>query len=314
MRTHNFRTIIFLTLIGLLICPNFAFIHAEKGQTAAFPTHENALDTIVPGRMLSFKDSVFVGVKAPRKVYLKHKMKPKQTLNGLEKYYSISVGDLAYYNPEVGNLNAIPVNHSLRVPIPLNKLITADNELTKVRWKVVPILYKVKPKETIFRIAKVYFNMDIDLLKQRNGLVDNNLSTGQVLHIGWINVKGIPASARKYSGISSELRVVNFNLKKRFQADTKNSKKKLYKQKGIAAWSKKSSRDTKLYAMHRTAPIGSVIKVYAPSSKRTLYVKVMGKMSNNVYKRDVILYLSPAAAKSLGAVNERLRVDLNYHK
>ncbi len=313
MRTRNFKTIILLTLVGLLVVPNLAFVNLEKGQTALLSNSENAVDTIVPGRMLSFKDSVFIGVKAPRKVYLMHRMKPKQTLNGLEKYYSISVGDLAYYNPEVGNLNAIPVNHLLRVPIPLNKLITGDTEITKVRWKVVPVLYKVKPRETIFRIAKMYFNMDIDLLKKRNGLVDNTLSTGQILHIGWIDVKGIPASSRKYSGISGELRVVNSNLKKRFQADVK-SKKKLYKQKGIAVWSKKSSRDTKLYAMHRTAPIGSVIKVYAPSSKRTLYVKVMGKMSNNVYKSDVVLYLSPAAAKSLGAVNQRMRVDLNYHK
>ena len=263
--------------------------------------------------MLSFKDTVFLGVKGPKKVYLLHEMKSGQNLKGLEKYYSLSVGDLAYYNPEILNINAIPIGHKVNVSVPLSSLLREDNEMTQTRWRVVPLFYQVKSGETLFRIARIYFNMPIETLMARNGMENTILEPGQVLHIGWLDVKGIPPTARKYSGLSGEMRVINENLRKKYVADA-NAKKREVKQRGIAVWSKESSRDTKLYAMHRTAKIGTVIKVYAPAAKRTLYVKVMGKLSDNIHRGDVVLYLSPSAAKSLGAVNERLRVELSYFK
>ena len=291
----------------------FLFIFSfSKSQASSF----HAEDSIVPGRMLSFKDSLFLGVKGPKKIYIYHIMQPRQTLKGLENYYSISVGDLAYYNPGLSNINSIPVYFPVKIPIPIRQVYLKDNETTAVKWKVVRLLYQVKPGETLFRIAKVYFGMDVETLKARNGLESNTLEKGQILHIGWMNVKGIPQSARKYSGLSGELRGINDNLRKKFGAKSRTAsgkKKKANKERGIASWSKGSSRDTKLYALHRTAPIGTILKVYAPAAKRTLFVKVIGRLSNNVHKSDVILYLSPSAAKSLGAINPRLRVELTHY-
>lgn len=270
------------------------------------------IDTIVPGRMLSFKDSLQVNFKGSTQPYIIHKMKKGQTLKGLEKYYAISVGDLIYFNPQIKNLYAIHVGESVRIPVSLSNLMLEDNETTKVRWKVVPVFYKVKPGETMFRIARTYFKMPIETLMQRNNLTTTTLKTGQVLHIGWFNVKGIQPSERKYTGLKGELRIVNAELKKKYEAASKASGKTKQFQRGTSIWKKSSSRDTKLYALHRTAPIGTVIKVYCPSSKRTLYVEVKGRMSDNVYRDNFIIYLSPAAATSLGAVNERLRVELTY--
>ena len=270
------------------------------------------IDTIVPGRMLSFKDTLQVNFKSSTQPYLIHKMKPGQTLKGLEKYYAISVGDLVYFNPQIKNLYQIHVGQSIRIPISLSNLMLVDNETTKVRWKVIPVMYKVKPGETMFRIARTYFKIPIETLMKRNNLTSNTLKAGQVLHIGWFNVKGIQPNERKYTGLKGELRVVNAKLKKKYEAASKASGKTKKFQRGTSIWKKSSSRDTKLYALHRTAPIGTVIKVYCPSSKRTLFVEVKGRMSDNIYRENFIIYLSPAAATSLGAVNERLRVELTY--
>lgn len=278
------------------------------------PVVNTSTDSIVPGRMLSFKDSLFADFRGPRQIYVTHRMKKGQTLGGLQKYYSISVGDLVYFNPEIKDIYSIPVGQAVRIPISLSLLMREDNETTKVRWKVVPVLYKVKPGETLYRVAKTYFDIPVETLKARNSLSSNEIKPGQILHIGWLNVKGVKPSERKYSGLKGELREVNSNLSKKYMEDGKNATKKKYEEKGTAAWKKTSSRDTKLYALHRTAPIGTVIKVYNPSNKRTLYVKVMGKMSDEVYRDNYIIYLSPAAAKSLGAVNEWIRVELIYYK
>ena len=272
------------------------------------------IDSTIPGRMLSFKDTIQVNFKSSTQPYIIHKMKRGQTLKGLEKYYAISVGDLVYYNPEVKNLYAIHVGQSIRIPIALSNLMLTDNETTSVRWKVVPAFYKVKPGETIFRIAKTYFKMPIETLMERNNLTNNTLKPGQLLHVGWFNVKGIQPNERKYTGLKGELRIVNTKLKKKYDVVSKASGKSKKSQRGTSIWKKSSSRDTKLYALHRTAPIGTIIQVYCPSSKRTLYVEVKGRMSDNIYRENFIIYLSPAAATSLGAVNERLRVELTYYQ
>lgn len=270
------------------------------------------IDSIIPGRMLSFKDTLQINFKSSTQPYLIHKMKPGQTLKGLEKYYAISVGDLIYYNPEVKNFYQIHIGQSVRIPIALSHLILEDNETTAVRWKVIPIFYKVKPGETLFRVARTYFKIPVNTLMKRNNLVNNTLKTGQLLQVGWFDVKGIQPTERKYTGLKGELRIVNAKLKKKYDVTSKVSGNSKKFQRGTSIWKKSSSRDTKLYALHRTAPIGTIIKVYCPSSKRTLYVEVKGRMSDNVYRDNFIIYLSPAAATSLGAVNERLRVELTY--
>jgi hypothetical protein len=312
MKTAIINSTIFSAFFIVVI-----FLTSFKIKDSHFLYHYNtevSVDTIVPGRMLSFKDSVYLGVLGEKKVYLIHRLKPKQNLKGLEKYYAISAGDITFINPSIKNMNVIPVGHPIKIPIPVKAIMMEDNETTQVRWKVVPLLYKVKKGDTVFRIAKKYFDMPIETLMKRNNLEDYNLELGQVLHIGWMDVKGIKASQRTYTGLNAELRSINRKLKKRFIADAQSKTKKLAKKRGIAKWNKNSSRDVKLYALHRTAPIGTVIKVYAPAAKRTLYVKVMGKMSKNVFLPDEILYLSPSAAKALGGINERLRVDLTYYQ
>lgn len=312
MKTAIINSTIYCAIISL--CILLTSFTTNKGKIFNNSTSEESIDTIVPGRMLSFKDSVYLGVMGEKKVYLIHRMKPAQTLKGLEKYYSISAGDITFMNPSIKNMNVIPVGHPVKIPLPVKAIMMEDNETTKVRWKVIPLLYKVKKGDTVFRIAKKYFDMPIETLMKRNNLENYSLELGKVLHIGWMDVKGIKPGLRTYTGLNAELRAINRKLKKRFIADAQGKKKKLVKKRGIAKWNRNSSRDVKLYALHRTAPIGTVIKVYAPSAKRTLYVKVMGKMSKNVYLPDEILYLSPSAAKALGGVNERLRVDLTYYQ
>jgi transcription elongation GreA/GreB family factor len=72
--------------------------------------------------------------------------------------------------------------------------------------------------------------------------------------------------------------------------------------------------ETDLMAMHRKAEVGSVISIYNPMSRRTVYAKVVGRIPDTVYKDDVIVVVSPLVAKLLGAIDPRFFVKVKYHR
>ena len=81
----------------------------------------------------------------------------------------------------------------------------------------------------------------------------------------------------------------------------------------MAFWNKKY-KATSLYALHRTAKIGSVIKVTNPLNRRVLYVKVLDRLQRAAQPYNVKIVLSPTAAVALGAVDSKFKVNLEYYK
>ena len=51
-----------------------------------------------------------------------------------------------------------------------------------------------------------------------------------------------------------------------------------------------------------------------PMNQRTVYVKVIGNLSDRAYEDNVKVVLSPMAAKLLGAVDQRFYVKVTYCK
>ena len=44
----------------------------------------------------------------------------------------------------------------------------------------------------------------------------------------------------------------------------------------------------------------------------TVYAKVIGRIPNNVYGKEVIVIVAPSVAKTLGAIDERFFVKIKY--
>lgn len=276
--------------------------------TAAIAT----ADTTIPGRMLSFKDSLYVEISGYNQRFLIHHLKPGQTLYGLSKYYSISTGDLTYYNPEITNGNDLKVGQPIRIPISLSMIMRDNDETTRTRWKVVPVYYRVRPGEALFGIARRHFDMPIDTLMVRNDMYSYSLDPGQLLLVGWFDVKGIDPSQRAYNGLSGVLKEVNRKLGIEYRNQSQRPKARAQYQKGIATWTKNAPKQSNLYALHRTAPIGTILQLKNPMSGRKIYVKVIGKLPPNGYDHDVIVYLPPAVVSALGALDRRFVVEVRW--
>lgn len=258
-----------------------------------------------------------------QKVYI-HKLQPKQTLYQLAKTFDLPLVYLA-------RVNSIDQNATLAIGSQI--LIPIKDELiksVKSSPNDVAVLYKVKPKETIFRISRIYFDMQIDEIQRMNGLESLKLDIDQYLQIGWIDTS-ISASKQTqpakpleedndstYVLIDTISTTITDSLSEITIIDTKDSvivKKVLpatYK-RGIAYWNK-SSNSTDLFVMHDTAKPQTEIELYNPIVNKRVIATVVAKLPANAYPKDINLVISPAVARQLGAIDSRFSVEMKYYK
>ncbi len=257
---------------------------------------------------LTAKDTIFLSIGAFEEKYFEHFIAPKQTLFSLARFYGLSVEELYYCNPGLKD-QTVRAGMPIRVPVP-NAAIKRYMESGFNPRENVPVFYSVKRGDTMFRIAKVYFRMPLELLMARNNMAGHGLKEGQQLHVGWISVQGIPDSLRQHAG--GPLARRNAALRKIYMYESAG--KKQYDGQGVAFWQKASKEDSDLYALHRHAPANSIIEVLNPMNNRTVYVKVIGKIPDTAYRDEVVVVLSPLSAKLLGAIDPRFFVKVKYHR
>ena len=197
-----------------------------------------------------------------------------------------------------------------------------------------PTQYKVSPKETLYSIAK-RFNTTVDDIMKLNNLTSNNIQPGQLLNI---KANGGQASAAPAATTTSQTTTATAQtadnntdtiVAKRDSTtmvspqDSSNiaafhanaNKFGLYEkdEKGAATWIDDENMDpNKKLVLHRTAPIGTVIRITNIMTNRTTFAKVVGRFADNEQTKDVILVMTKNVAESLGALDKRFQVTLSY--
>lgn len=285
-----------------MVKPLVTFLTIYLMTTASVFATGDSLHYLLP------QDSIILTMEHYGEKIFTHKLAKKQTLYSLAEFYGLSVEELYYYNPGLKD-NGTELNQGVRIPIP-NRAISRYLPEEKDQSDYLPVYYVVKKGDTMYRISKVYFRLPMDTIMERNNLVDHQLKTGQLLHVGWMNMNGIPEEYRQIKG--GPLARRNYAMKKVYLREA-NEKKEVSHQ-GVAFWQTNSKEESDFYALHRKAPINSVIAVENPMTKRTVYVKVIGKIPDTAHGYDVVVVLSPISAKLLGAKDPRFFVHVNYHK
>lgn len=84
-------------------------------------------------------------------------------------------------------------------------------------------------------------------------------------------------------------------------------------EKGRAAWIDDNDiNPSKFYALHRTAPPGTIIKVTNRMNNKTVFVKVVGVLPDTGDNSNLTIKLSKAAANKLDVIDARFQAELNY--
>jgi hypothetical protein len=79
---------------------------------------------------------------------------------------------------------------------------------------------------------------------------------------------------------------------------------------GIAELIDVPDNSGKFLALHKTAPIGTLVLVKNLTNNQSIWVKVIGRLPNSDAK--VIIKLSPKAFEKLNAVDKRVRAEISY--
>ncbi len=254
---------------------------------------------------LTAKDTVFLKVDYSGNKILEHRLAKGQTLYSLSRFYGLKIEALYAFNTGLSVEGNFTEGQQVNVPIP-DSAIVKSWQLALPKDKFAPVYYSVKQGDTFYSIAKHMFQIPMDTLKIRNGLQNTDLSNGQLILVGWLSLEGIPKSLQLSN--TSPVSLTMLQLQSRFEA-AKMRKKPSF-QNGAAYWQRDKDAGNDYYALHRTAPSGSIIQVANPITKKIVYAKVIGAISDRIYDKDIVVVLSPSIAKLLDARDSRFFVEL----
>lgn len=251
-------------------------------------------------------DTVFLKLSELQEKLIAHKLEGSQTLYGLSKCYGLTVNEIFDYNPGLDR-NSYGQGIYVDIPVPSMSILT-QIPVGENPYDYVPLCYVVRKSDTLYKLSKNYFGVPMSELVMLNQLVDNTLSLGQVIQVGWMSRNGIPKTHRKFRGGPVDKK--NQLLARKYNQAA--GIKREYKQKGVAYWQSDGVKSVDLYAMHRKAPVGSVIAITNPMSKRTVYAVVIAEMPDAIYSEDVVVVVSTRVAKLLGGKDARFFVKVRY--
>lgn len=256
--------------------------------------------------VLNWRDSVLLTVENGQK-YLHHIVKPGQTPFSLARFYGLSLEELYYLNPALQQDPALRVGMLLKLPIP-NRAIRRYEGALFERQRFAPLFYVVQPGDNLFHVAKRLFDMPVDSVRVRNRLLNDHIQPGQMLHVGWMSLEGIPAEWRTTPVVET---VPEQTHRDRFEEEKKRLTE--HSSQGICFWNRESNEKGDFYALHREAAIGSTIAVTNPMSRMVVHARVIGRIPST-YEPNIEVVLSPAAARYLKALDPRFFVQVRYLK
>ncbi|TWI98074.1 LysM repeat protein [Mucilaginibacter frigoritolerans] len=216
-----------------------------------------------------------------------------------------------------------------QAPERLQQPVTQPVVQQPVQDNTPPTEYKVSAGETLYSISK-RFNSTVDAITKLNNLSSTTLIPGQILLVP----AGVASATSTTTNntppvVPPVVSVENHTAQNDSPAVASNNKDSsnsaehhlntnrygLYEknEKGVATWIDDASLDpNKKFVLHRTAPIGTVIKITNPMTNRTTFAKVVGSFTDSESTKDVIIVMTKSVADSLGALDKRFRVDISY--
>lgn len=134
-------------------------------------------------------------------LYVNHKVAPKENYYSIGRIYNISPRDIAPFN----NLqleNGLSLGQQLKIP--LNSSNFFQSGQAEPDETFVPLYYKVKNKEGLYRVALNHNNLPLEKLKQWNNITGDAVKNGTALIIGYLKVKKEQSALAK-NGIGTSI-------------------------------------------------------------------------------------------------------------
>lgn len=255
-----------------------------------------------------------------KNVTTRHTVKANETLGGIALKYNTTVDHLKSQNGlksanlKIGQVLKMVTKKTVKVQVevPVEASETyvaaaAQNETPKSINNTNDenqLTHTVAAGETIFAIAQKYGTTTYQITTANN-LTNNNLTVGQKLII---------KNAARTSQIATIDDAGTSTLKDpTFKGPASRYGLSQVEEKGAAIWIEDQDLDpAKMLILHRTAPVGTIMKITNPMTNRSAFAKVVGKFTENESTKDVIIVMTKAVADAVGALDKRFFCNLSY--
>lgn len=282
-------------------------------------------------------DSVGIENLDGKKVIL-HKLDPKDNYYSIGRRYNVKPGEIIKFNNnaplKIGGIIKVPTNRSFlettkpavvqQSSKPVNTPPAQQQPAAKADTQpslsqspansgLAAQQYKVSAGETLYSIAK-RFNSTVEELTKLNNLTNTTVTPGQIIQVKPSTPDiAAPADALRTTPKSDSTSYVSSqdSAERHINANKYGLFEKT--EKGVATWIDDTSLDpNKKLVLHRTAPIGTVIKITNPMTGRTTFAKVVGRLNESESTKDVILVMTKNVAESIGGLDKRIHVNISY--
>ncbi|MBT1697973.1 LysM peptidoglycan-binding domain-containing protein [Fulvivirgaceae bacterium PWU4] len=274
-----------------------------------------------------------------------HEVAAKETMFSISKKYGVSIDEIRQWN----NLsdNTLSIGQQLVIK---KRSTGTTATTTPVRTSSESTsrkgVHTVGAAETMFSISKQY-GITVDQLKDWNNLEGSELKVGQTLYVTQpergaiakkpdsVKTTTQPVVTRSTSSTAQTSTTPVADVKKDPPADVKKDAPTVQDppvqpqtirisesikngsetvEGGVAELIEGTEGNRKYLALHRTAPIGTILKVRNEMNNREVFVRVMGKLPDTALTNKVIIRISKSAYDRLGAIDQRFRVEVTYYK
>lgn len=258
--------------------------------------------------------------------------------NNLDYDKGITVGQVLKIPPKGTTLDQVAQPVKKEVPVVQPSVQAGDTKNENVK----PIYHKVGKKETLYHISTLYGKVPIEDLKKWNHLTSDTLIEGTNLIVGYSKTSVVlpttpveKAEKEKPVVMQDEKKEQIKPVKEGETIETKAAENKDYKGgvfktvfesqssngetvslagaagifKSTSGWS-----DGKYYCLYNTAPPGTIIKVTNTANGKFVFAKVLDGMPDIKQNNGLLICVSNAAAKELGAEENNFNCSVHYSK
>jgi LysM repeat protein len=247
-----------------------------------------------------------------------HKVEEKETLFSISQLYDVTVYELREWNSLPDNTLSVGQEIVIRRKKPVLQK-PSENFALQSRGTV----HTVEQGETLFSISRKY-GITVEQVKDWNDLNENELKIGQRLFVSQPmmaqntstqttvvvtppaeeNIAVVKVDSNKTKPIENTSTIV---ISESVRGDD-------IIENGLAELIEGTDGSRKYLALHRTAPVGTILKIKNQMNNREVFVRVVGKLPDIAQTNKIIIKISKSAYDRLGAIDPRFMVEISYSK
>jgi LysM repeat protein len=245
-----------------------------------------------------------------------HKVTEKETLYSISRMYGVTIDEIKEWN----NLTSTSLKLGQELTIKKTKTVLPPATPASAPTSVQKGVHKVAANETLYSISRQY-NVRVADLKKWNNLEGDVLKVDQLLFVAPQTKENLTPSSTAISSAqnSPPAEVPPAQNDPATKTQTVTISENLHDsdevvQSGVAELIEGTEGNRKYLALHRTAPIGTILKVRNEMNNREVFVRVMGKLPDTAMTDNLVIKISRSAYDRLGAIDPRFRVQVTYYK